>query len=55
MEEEKKEIQEAEVKNKKTKEVSKEKKNTFTLIYILVGIFAIAVIAMLAYAFIVTR
>lgn len=44
--------------NKKQEEKQKklkDKKNTFTLIYILVGIFAIAVIAMLAYAFIVTR
>ena len=44
--------------NKKQEEEQKklkDKKNTFTLIYILVGIFAIAVIAMLAYAIIVTR
>ena len=32
-----------------------DKKNTFTLIYILVGLFAFAVLAMLIYAFIVTR
>ena len=42
-------------KEKKVKETSKEKKNTFTLIYILVGIFIIAVLAMLVYAFFVTR
>ena len=32
-----------------------EKKNTFTLIYILVGIFIIAVLATLLYAYLVTR
>lgn len=50
MEEEKKDVLE---KNKEEK--IKEKKNTFTLIYILVGIFAIIVLAMLAYAFIVSK
>ena len=50
MEEEKKDVVE---KNKEEK--IKEKKNTFTLIYILVGIFAIIVLAMLAYAFIVSK
>ncbi len=33
----------------------RDKKNTFTLIYILVGIFLIAVIGLLAYAFLVTK
>lgn len=33
----------------------RDKKNTFTLIYILVGLFGIAVLGMLIYAFIVTR
>ena len=33
----------------------RDKKNTFTLIYILVGIFIIAVLGLLAYAFLVTR
>lgn len=33
----------------------KNKRNTFTLIYILVGLFLLAVLGMLAYAFIVTR
>ncbi len=51
MEEEKKEVQE----EKSPEEVIKDKKNTFTLIYILVGIFAILVLAMLVYAFIVGR
>ena len=32
-----------------------EKRNTFMLIYILVGIFGLAVLGMLIYAFIVTR
>ena len=50
-------VKEENVKFRKAKkqEVSTEKKNTFTLIYILVGIFAIAILAMLAYAFIVTK
>lgn len=50
MEEEKKDVVE-----KSEEEKVKEKKNTFTLIYILVGIFAIIVLAMLAYAFIVSK
>lgn len=54
MEEEKKEVQE-EKQEKSPEEVIKDKKNTFTLIYILVGIFAILVLAMLVYAFIVGR
>ena len=33
----------------------RDKKNTFTLIQILVGIFLIAVLGLLAYAFLVTR
>ena len=33
----------------------RDKKNTFTLIYILVGIFLIALIAIMAYTCIVTR
>lgn len=42
-----------EVKNEEQK--LKDKKNSFTLIYILVGILGIAVLGMLLYAFIVTR
>ncbi len=52
--EENKEVETNKKQEEKQKKL-KDKKNTFTLIYILVGIFAIAVIAMLAYAFIVTR
>lgn len=33
----------------------KDKKNSFTLIYILVGLFLIAFIGIMAYTFIVTR
>ena len=33
----------------------RDKRNTFTLIYILVGIFLIALLGLLAYAFLVTR
>lgn len=43
----------AKVEDKERKE--KDKKNTFTLIYILVGLLGIAVLGMLIYAFIVTR
>ncbi len=44
-----------EQKQEKAEKKVQEKKNTFTLIYILVGIFIIAVLAMLLYAFFVTR
>lgn len=55
MEEVKKETLETKMK-KEEEELKKEnKKNTFTLIYILVGLFGIAVLGMLIYAFIVTR
>lgn len=54
------EIKKEEVKNEEFK-ISKEKenkirdkKNTFTLIYILVGIFIIAVLGMLTYALLVS-
>ena len=33
----------------------RDKKNTFTLIYILVGLFLIALVGVMAYTFIVTR
>ena len=52
--EENKEVETNKKQEEKQKKL-KDKKNTFTLIYILVGIFAIAVIAMLAYEFILTR
>ena len=39
----------------KLDEKLKNKKSTFTLIYILIGLFIIAVLGMLLYAFIVTR
>ncbi len=47
------EIKKGELKNAESK--VEEKRNTFMLIYILVGIFGLAVLAMLIYAFIVTR
>ena len=50
MEEEKKETVEVKEENK-----TEQKRNTFMLIYILVGIFGIALLGMLIYAFIVTR
>ena len=47
---------ENEVKSTKDKEqILKDKKNTFTLIYILVGIFGIAILGMLLYSFIIAR
>ncbi len=55
----KEEIEKNEVENKdEVKDEGqklKDKKNSFTLIYILVGILGIAVLGMLLYAFIVTR
>lgn len=42
-------------KNKSEEQKLKDKKNSFTLIYILVGIFGLVVLGMLIYAFIVTR
>ena len=42
-------------KKKSEEQKLKDKKNTFTLIYILVGLLGIAVLGMLLYAFIVTR
>lgn len=47
------EMKNNEVENEEQK--LKNKKNSFTLIYILVGILGIAVLGMLLYAFIVTR
>ncbi len=47
------EIKKEELKNTENK--AEEKRNTFMLIYILVGIFGIALLGMLIYAFIVTR
>ena len=40
---------------KDEQEKIKNKRNTFTLIYILVGLLGIAILGMLLYAFIVTR
>ena len=45
----------AKLNEEKAEKKLKDKKNTFTLIYILVGIFIIAVLGLLAYAFLVTR
>ena len=47
------EIKKEELENAESK--AEEKRNTFMLIYILVGIFGLAVLGMLIYAFIVTR
>ena len=47
------EIKKEELKNNENK--VEQKRNTFMIIYILVGIFGIAVLGMLMYAFIVTR
>ena len=55
---------EEEVKNKsleekmnqeKAEKKEKDKKNTFTLIYILVGIFLIAILGMLLFAFLMSK
>ena len=40
---------------KDEQEKIKNKRNTFIIIYILVGLFGIAILGMLLYAFIVTR
>lgn len=45
----------AKLNDEKAEKRLKDKKNTFTLIYILVGLFLIALIAIMAYTFIVTR
>lgn len=45
----------AKLNEEKEEKKLRDKKNTFTLIYILVGIFIIAVLGLLAYAFLVTR
>ena len=45
----------AKLNEEKAEKKLRDKKNTFTLIYILVGIFLIAVIGLLAYAFLVTK
>lgn len=45
----------AKLNEEKAEKKLRDKKNTFTLIYILVGIFLIAVLGLLAYAFLVTR
>ena len=45
----------AKLNEEKAEKKLRDKKNTFTLIYILVGIFIIAVLGILAYAFLVTR
>lgn len=42
-------------KTKSEEQKLKDKKNSFTLIYILVGILGLVVLGMLIYAFIVTR
>ena len=55
MEGEKEETLVTKMKQEKAEKKIRDKKNTFTLIYILVGMFLIAVLAMLIYAFIVTR
>lgn len=46
---------EAKLEEERIEKKLKDKKNTFTLIYILVGLFLIAFIAIMAYTFIVTR
>ena len=53
IEEEKKEN--LEIKTEKEEEKIRNKKNTFTLIYILVGIAIIAIIAMLLFQFFISR
>lgn len=55
MEEVKKEKLEKKLEQEDTEKKVQDKKNTFTLIYILIGIFIIAVLAMLIYAFFVTK
>ena len=45
----------AKLNEEKAEKKLRDKKNTFTLIYILVGIFLIAILGILAYAFLVTR
>ena len=45
----------AKLNEEKAEKKLRDKKNTFTLIQILVGIFLIAVLGLLAYAFLVTR
>lgn len=45
----------AKLNEEKAEKKLRDKKNTFTLIYILVGLFLIALIAIMAYTFIVTR
>ena len=45
----------AKLDSEKAEKKLKDKKNTFTLIYILVGLFLIALIAIMTYTFIVTR
>ena len=55
MEEVKNESLETKMKQEKEEKKIENKKNTFTLIYILVGLLGIAVLGMLIYAFIVTR
>ena len=45
----------AKLNEEKAEKKLRDKKNTLTLIYILVGIFIIAVLGLLAYAFLVTR
>ena len=48
------EIKKEEIEKEKEEKVNS-KRNTFILIYILVGLFGIAILGMLLYAFIVTR
>ena len=55
MEEIKNEEVELKEEENKAEEKIKNKKNTFTLIYILVGLFLIAVLAMFLIAFMMTR
>lgn len=55
MEEVKKENLDNEIKKQELERKVKDKKNTFTLIYILFSLFGLAVLGILIYAFIVTR
>ena len=55
MEEVKKENLDNEIIRQELERNAKDKKNTFTLIYILFSLFGLAVLGILIYAFIVTR
>ncbi len=55
MAEEKQEGLNAVIKEEKAEKKAKDKKNTFTLIYILVGIFIIAILALFIFAYMMSR